>query len=128
MTTLRKIGNSLGLALIGAAAISLSSCKFADDINALQVNDVSISSVKDGTYEGAQYNEPVTAKVNVAVKDGKIASIKLLEHGHGPGHGADAIVDRVVAAQSLKVDSVSGATYSSKVVIKAIELALDKGL
>jgi uncharacterized protein with FMN-binding domain len=34
----------------------------------------------------------------------------------------------VIEAQSLSVDAVSGSTYSSKVVLKAIELALKKGL
>jgi uncharacterized protein with FMN-binding domain len=65
--------------------------------------------------------------VRVSVRDGRITEIKLLRHSHGPGHGADAIVDRVVASQSLRVDAVSGASYSSKVVLKAIETALNQG-
>jgi uncharacterized protein with FMN-binding domain len=52
----------------------------------------------------------------------------MLSHGHGPNHGADALLPRVIDAQSLAVDAVSGSTYSSKVVLKAIETALKKGL
>jgi uncharacterized protein with FMN-binding domain len=110
-----------------ALALSLAGC-FADDIKKLVVDDISPSAVRDGKYEGKQVNTPVTAEVEVVVKEGAITAIKVLEHSHGPGHGADAIIDRVVAAQSLKVDAVSGASLSSKVMLKAIETALKKGL
>ena len=110
-----------------AFALSMAGC-FGDDIRRLVVSDVSPTAVRDGTYKGEQINEPITAEVEVRVKDGAIEAIKVLDHGHGPGHGADAIVDRVIAAQSLKVDVVSGATASSKVMLKAIETALEKGL
>ena len=116
-------GMLIGLTL----ALSLGGC-FTDDIRKLVVNDINPASVKDGSYEGEQNDKPVTAAVRVLVQGGRIGSIKVLSHGHGPGHGADAIVDRVIAAQSLKVDSVSGASYSSKVMLKAIENALEKGL
>ena len=110
-----------------ALALALSGC-FADDIKKLVVDDISPSAVRDGTYEGKQVNTPITAEVEVVVKEGAITEIKVLEHSHGPGHGADAIIDRVVAAQSLKIDAVSGASLSSKVMLKAIETALKKGL
>jgi uncharacterized protein with FMN-binding domain len=124
----KNVKRALSLALIAAAALSLAGCKFTDDINKLVISPIDLSAIKDGNYEGAQDNKLVTAKVSVQVQSGKIAELKLLEHSHGPGHGADAILDRVVATQSLQVDSVSGATYSSKVVLKAIEIALSKGL
>jgi len=110
-----------------ALAASMSGCA-GDAIRKLVVSDISPASVRDGTYEGEQKSGLVTARVEVVVKDGAVTSVKILEHRHGPGHGADAIVDRVIAAQSLKVDAVSGATSSSKVMLKAIETALEKGL
>lgn len=110
-----------------AFALSLSAC-FADDIEKLVVSNISPTAVKDGTYEGEQTNKPITATVEVVVKDGAIMAIEVLKHSHGPGHGAGAIIDRVIAAQSLKVDAVSGASLSSKVMLKAIEKALEKGL
>jgi uncharacterized protein with FMN-binding domain len=61
------------------------------------------------------------------VTTGRLESVKVLKHRHGPGHGADAIIDRVIAAQSLKVDAISGATASSKVMLKAIQSAPEKG-
>jgi uncharacterized protein with FMN-binding domain len=114
---------SLGILL----CVSLSAC-FDDDIKALVIAYVKPTSIMDGVYEGTQDNAPVMAKVRVEVKDGRIDSIEVLKHTHGPNKGAEAIVGRVLAAQSLEVDAVSGATLSSKVVLKAIERALDKGL
>jgi uncharacterized protein with FMN-binding domain len=113
----------LGIAL----ALSLGGC-FVDDIDKLVVSDISPKAVRDGTYLGEQDNIPVTAMVEVVFKDGAIAGIEVLKHSHGPGHGADAIIGRVIAAQSLKVDAISGASLSSKVMLKAIETALEKGL
>ena len=66
--------------------------------------------------------------VGVQRARGRITDIVMLSHGHGPNHGADALLPRVIDAQSLAVDAVSGSTYSSKVVLKAIETALKKGL
>ncbi len=120
-------GRSGGGLCLGPGA-GLGGCKFTDDIDKLVITDVKIASVRDGSYEGEQDNKPVTAKVRIEVSRGAITAIKILEHSHGPRHGADALADRVVAAQSLKVDSISGATYSSKVMLKAMENALDKGL
>jgi len=63
----------------------------------------------------------------VTVKDGAITGIDLIRHVHGPDHGAEQILVRVMERQSLRVDAVSGSTTSSKVVLKAIESALQKG-
>ena len=106
----------------------LAGCKAIDAINALEIENVQLGAVQNGTYEGHQDNAIVTAKVRVVVKDGRITGVEILEHNHGPGHGADAIVDVVLEKQSLMVDAVTGATYSSKVLLKAIELALREGL
>jgi len=103
-------------------------CKVLERIDKLTTQDLNVSVVRDGDYRGRQNNLPVTAKVLVSVRDGRITDIKLLRHTHGPDHGADAIIPRVLAKQSLAVDAISGATYSSKVVLKAIESALKKGM
>jgi uncharacterized protein with FMN-binding domain len=110
------------------ASLYFMGCDFIEEIEKLTIEDITVRDVKDGTYEGDQSNVPVTAKVRVTVKEGRITDIELLGHSHGPGHGADEILDRVMAQQSLKVDAITGATYSSKVVLKAIEKALKQGM
>jgi len=98
--------------------------KFEAKITAMQINEVDLSAVADGAYEGSADAEIVRAQVRVTVRDHQITKIELLRHDTGQGRPAEVIPDRVVAAQSLKVDMVSGATYSSKVILKAIENAL----
>ena len=49
----------------------------------------------------------------------------MLEHKNGQGTPAEVIPEKVVETQTLEVDIVSGATYSSKVILKAIENALN---
>ncbi len=91
----------------------------------VQIEDVDLSQVADGVYkESYFYNEGMGATVVVTVIDHKIDTIVIQEHKTGLGKKAEAIVDRVVEAQSLEVDAVSGATGSSKIILKAIENAL----
>jgi len=80
--------------------------------------------VDDGVYEGSFSVFPVSARVSVTIRDHAIAAIELIEHKHGQGAAAEVIPDNVIKAQSLEVDAISGATYSSKVILMAIEDAL----
>jgi uncharacterized protein with FMN-binding domain len=123
-----KVGGIAIILVCAAAGLWLTGCSGLQQIEALTVADIPFGAVRDGRYQGSQRNFPVTAKVAVTVENGKITGIELLRHFHGPGHGADEIVGRVMAKQSLQVDAVTGATYSSKVVLKAIESALKRGL
>jgi len=63
-------------------------------------------------------------ELTVTVAGGKITAIDIQRHDHGRGAAAEKITDRIIAEQSLQVDTISGATYSSKVILKAIEKAL----
>ena len=71
---------------------------------------------------------PVSAKVSVTIKDHRIESIELLEHNNGQGAGAEVIPSIVVEKQTMQIDTISGATYSSKVILKAIENALQNSI
>ena len=51
----------------------------------------------------------VAAEVAVTVKDHKIANIVLLSHKNGRGKPAEVIPEKVLKAQSLQVDTISGA-------------------
>ncbi len=61
----------------------------------------------------------------MTVKNHQITEIELVKHKSGRGAPAEIIPSKVVEAQTLQVDAVSGATYSSKVILKAIENALN---
>lgn len=85
------------------------------------------TALKDGVYEGSASSFPVKVKVDVTVKDNRIAAIDLVKHRNGRGESAETLIpERIIAAQSTKVDVVSGATYSSNAIMNAVEDALRK--
>lgn len=88
------------------------------------ISNINLSKIKDGIYYGEYKTMLVSAKVKVYVKSGKIMKIDIVEHKHGRGKKGEDIISRVIEYQSLKVDPISGATVSSKVILKAIENAL----
>lgn len=52
-------------------------------------------------------------------------NITILQHDNGLGSTAESIVNDVVQEQSLDIDAVSGATVSSKYILKAVENAIE---
>lgn len=88
------------------------------------LREIDLTEVQDGTYTGEHSVFPVTVKVEVIVRDHRITGIELLQHTHGRGGDAERILSWVMEEQTLHVDVVSGATYSSMVILKAIEDAL----
>lgn len=115
--------------VIAAGSIVVSNLeKNLDELTTMEIKDVDLSKVKDGTFTGYYQVLPVDAKVEVTVENHVIKNIKLVEHGNGKGQAAEVIPQMVVEAQSLDVEAVSGATYSSMVILKAIEKALIEGL
>lgn len=109
---------------IGVYTVISTLQKNLDNLAQLPIEDVDLSGVADGTYVGSYEVLPVSAEVAVTVMDHKITAIDLVKHINGKGAGAEIIPDEVVKTGSLQVDTVSGATYSSKVILKAIENAL----
>jgi uncharacterized protein with FMN-binding domain len=99
---------------------------YKEKVKNIVINDVNLENKEDGEYFGEFDVDFIAAKVEVDIKDKKISNIKLIEHKNERGAKAEVIPERVVRAQSLKVDAVSGATNSSKVILKAIQNALDK--
>lgn len=87
-----------------------------------------ISRIQDGTYNGYFDANFIAADVDVTVRDHRITAITINEHRTERGAKAEVITDDVIANQSLEVDTISGATNSSKVILKAIEIALVNGM
>jgi uncharacterized protein with FMN-binding domain len=118
----KAAGITWGLAVL--AALVLSSCALPD----IRVITPGFNLLPDGAYQGRYDGGMVKASVEVTILTGIIRRIDILDHECGLGRPAEAIVNDVVAAQSLDVDAVAGATYSSMVILKAIEMALTPGI
>ncbi|WP_090446333.1 FMN-binding protein [Natronincola peptidivorans] len=97
--------------------------EYRNTIRAIEIEGIELSKVVDGVYEGFSDGLLVSAKVWVTVENHRITDIQL-EHHHDRGIAAEVLVDKVLENQSTKVDIVTGATSSSKVILKAIENAL----
>lgn len=85
-----------------------------------------ISKIADGTYTatGLGLKE---LEVAVTVQDGKITEVKVVRHDETPGISDPAISKvpkAIVDKQSVKVDVVSGATFTSEGIMEAVEKAL----
>ncbi|GHV92175.1 hypothetical protein AGMMS50268_26780 [Spirochaetia bacterium] len=82
-----------------------------------------------GTYQGSApgFKGPITLKVTV--DSGRILDIQVIEQNDTPevsGQAYQRIPQAIVAGQTLAVDTVSGATVSSKGIIEATAIAMRK--
>jgi uncharacterized protein with FMN-binding domain len=81
----------------------------------------------DGTYEGSHRGGPNKATVSVTIKNRRISKIIILEHQAWKGRKAEKpVMERIIATQSTNVDAVSGATNSSRVIMNAVQNAIEK--
>lgn len=86
------------------------------------------SAYKDGTYYGTGKGFAGTMKVKVDIVGGKIASISIVSTKDGDSYvkSASSLLDTIVEKQSTNVDTVSGATFSSRGIIAAVRSALSQ--
>lgn len=86
------------------------------------------SAYKDGTYYGIGKGFAGTMKVKVDISGGKIASISIVSTKDGDSYvkSASSLLDTIVEKQSTNVDTVSGATFSSRGIIAAVRSALSQ--
>ena len=95
-----------------------------DDSNNIVV--FSGATLKDGTYEGAAEGYNGDIKVSVVVQNGAVTDISIVEEKETPQYlqRAKEIIQTIVNGQSLEVDGITGATYSSKGIQNAVYHAL----
>ena len=87
------------------------------------------ASYKDGTYYGTGSGFAGNLKVEVVISGGKISSIQIVETNDGSEYiqKASGVISQILNAQSTNnIDTVSGATFSSNGIIKAVRNALSQ--
>jgi len=85
------------------------------------------ANLQNGTYEGSFQGGPNKALVKVTIRENRISDIEIVEHQAWKGKKAEPIiVERIITNQSTKVDAVSGATNSSRVIMNAVQKAIEK--
>jgi fumarate reductase flavoprotein subunit len=86
-------------------------------------------SYNPGTYTASSPGMNGPVPVTVTVSASRIESVAVGEHGETMGLGdiaAEKLPPRIVANQSLAVDVVSGATITSRAILRAAEAALSQ--
>lgn len=95
----------------------------------LSLADVDFGRLNDGAYRGVYAGGMYKWRTNeclVTVSSGKVTDIQLSGSGDPGSKNAQhrMLYDRVIQSQTLKVDTISGSTLTSKAYLKAVENAL----
>ena len=129
----RRQGRILRLAAALAYVLALGACLLAlgaCESQSRRVRDIVIPRVdparlQDGEYVGVSVYRDTPYRVRAVVRNREIVSLDVLaDEGDEYDLQARAVLERAVAAQSLEVDAVSGATRSSKLHLMAAYNAL----
>ena len=91
----------------------------------LAINLVDLTAIEDGTYAGVYQAGRWSNEVAVSVADHQIANIAVVKTVTiDDPEMTSTIINNVIKNQSTTVDTVSGATVTSKAYLKSIENAL----
>ena len=115
--------------LASMVAVSLAGCSSSGTASAAATSApsesaaASAASYKAGTYTGSAEGHNGTVSVDVTFTDDAISSIEIKENSETPTLSDKALKDlpdEIVAQQTLNVDNVSGATFTSMAVKNAV--------
>ncbi len=133
----KKIGIMAGIVL-GIAAIGFGIFYFTflaplnetyNEIRTMEIGGVDFEKLVDGIYQGEYSYSSTTCKVEVEIEKQKVKNIEVLSSGESKyAKKAEEVLDRVKEKQTLQVDVVTGATTTSKALLKATYNALRKGI
>ena len=120
------------------AMVFLAGCQQSGGTTPTTSQEPSTGSLTDGTYTASKPGMNADVEVEVTIADGKISDVKVTNDSETPGiggvlenskgeiktNGGESPVTRIpaaiVAGQTLKVDTVTGATISSYAIINAV--------
>ena len=94
----------------------------------MEISDVDPSRVPDGNYTGEVPFMRHLYRVKVTVESGRIEKIDVLENGTENEYARKGlgVIPRIMNEQSPRVDAITGATVTSRALMKCVEKALKK--
>lgn len=95
-----------------------------EKIDSINITNLNLDSIEDGVYRGEAKASLVEAVIDVTIKENRITNINIVHHKNWRGGPAESIIKDVIKKQDIDVDLISNATASSKIILKAIEVAL----
>ncbi len=96
-------------------------------VRQMEIQNVDINDLKDGEYFGSFTYSGFEYRVRTAVDAHRITDIEILKNRNTKhAKQAEAVVIEIIKRQTPNVDAVSGATTTSKALMKAVENSLVK--
>ncbi len=119
----------LSYILIGGMLCSLAACtNISGTVESTPETTTSTETVSDvkykaGTYTGSAEGKNGTITLEVVLSETEIVSITVIEENETPDLGGKALstmLPLIVESQSVDVDTMSGATITSKAIIEIV--------
>lgn len=110
---MKRIGRFL---LAGVLALSLAACATP--------KQNPTTGFKPGNYTAIKEGNNGEMKIEVEFSESEIKTITILEHQETPGISDPAIEkipNQIIKGQTLNVETISGATFTSKAILEAVE-------
>ncbi len=120
--------------MVGAISILFTSSKFFSRASYTEVEGIFISerSYTDGVYTGTANGFRPDLIVEVEVSNNTLKTVTVIEHNEiGRSYWMTPVIripEQVIESQSTVVDTVSGATATSKGILAAVEAALAQAI
>ena len=90
----------------------------------LPIVEVNLSNIEDGEYIG-KANYGFEYEVKVYVENHKIENIEIIKNRDSfYARLAEGITHKIIREQKVNIDAVTGATTTSKILMKAVETAI----
>ncbi len=89
-----------------------------------RTGNIDLSRIADGSYHGSYGSFVVSASVEVVVRGHRIEKIIITGQNCGQGYEAKDTINRIIKAQSPRVEAVTGASTSSRSIMVAVSRAL----
>lgn len=119
------------LAALALLALVTTGCATAEmqRVRQMEISRVNLASARDGTFRGEYAYGNYRYAVSVTIVNHRIDGITVLgNRTTSHAKAAEGVIPRILAAQRNDVDAVSGATTTSKALLKAIEFALEESV
>lgn len=118
---------SIGLLLIIALGYTFYLSRGLNSQDSIEINDVNLSALSDGIYIGHYAEGRWQNTVEVTLLSGKITKINPKETVRFEEEEVtNELLKNVINEQKITVDTVAGATVTSKAYLKSIENALNQ--
>jgi len=115
-----------GFAVVVSVGLGLLAHYDLESFRKMTISTPDLSQIHDGDYQGAVSYAGFQYQVAVRISDHQIIAVQALDNRNSPyARFAEGIFPRVIAQQSAGVDGITGATTTSKILMQAIQRALE---